>query len=60
MMNPLTIGMWNPVPGIRNPQLGNQNPGLSWITLQEATVKLALNIATSYNPHLYNIQSNLR
>ena len=43
--NPL--GMWNPVPGIRNRQLGIQNPALSWITLHEATVKLALNIATS-------------
>ena len=37
---PLTIGIqnpsstdkyWNPVPGIRNPWRGIQNPGLSWI-----------------------------
>ena len=25
---------WNPVPGIRNPQCGIQNPGLSWIPLK--------------------------
>ena len=39
---PLTIGIqnpsstnkdWNPVPGIRNPQRGIQNPRLSWIPL---------------------------
>ena len=39
---PLTTGIqnssstdknWNPVPGIRNPQRGIQNPRLSWISL---------------------------
>ena len=39
---PLTIGIqnpsstdkdWNPVPGIRNPRRGIQNPRLSWISL---------------------------
>ena len=27
---------WNPVPGIRNPRCGIQNPRLSWIPLHEA------------------------
>ena len=38
----LSFGIWNtktgenPVPGIRNPSLGIQNPRLSWIPLHEA------------------------
>ena len=46
---PLTIGIqnpsatdkyWNPVPRIRNPWRGIQNPGLSWIPLHGAIYKL--------------------
>ena len=44
---PLTIGIqipsstdrdWNPVPGIRNPRYGIQNPRLSWIPLHGVRV----------------------
>ena len=48
---PLTIGIqnlsstekyWNPVPGIRNPQRGIQNPRLSWISLHGTILNKAV------------------
>ena len=48
---PLMIGIrnpgfndkdWNPVPGIRNPRRGIQNPRLSWIPLHGAIYSLGL------------------
>ena len=33
---------WNPVPGIRNPRRGIQNPRLSWIPLHGAIYSLGL------------------
>ena len=41
--NPTKMGIRNPCPTdkeIRNPQLGIQNPRLSWVTLHEATSSL--------------------